>query len=774
MNIFKKLYDFNDLKNNFREIEESVKKEILDGLYIHVGRTLAALFFVEVILLYTLLPYVGNILYLWFVAISAVIFSRFYDTYSYYKDPHRHSLSFWHRKFVLKAWLTAFLFSVMILFVIPQLNEYYRLFLFTILLGITGGAVNSLSSDPRTALGYIIILLLPLSIEMMLLTEINSFVIGLLLIIYFLTLVSVILQASAQKKILEHKNREILRVESELYEKEEMLELFFDQAPIGIFTYNTEFVITDCNHAFLQLFGLKREELVGLNFDQLPDKVPIQVMEKALVDGTQVYVGPYTSIKGYHFWVEAKISPIFNREHHVVGGMVLLENKTKEHNALKELEYSAEHDSLTSLSNRRGFRNFMEQMISLPKHRTYYSVLFYLDLNQFKQINDSLGHSMGDKVLVAIGKRLSHMMTDARNITRLGGDEFIAVVPFIDEDLEKTKKEIEHHIKLIQDIFNDPFMIEGVRLHMKSSIGIVIIEPGFDNIEEIVRHADISMYQAKRHGQDFISYYNTKLDEERKKLFDLQHQLVTSLRDNELELYYQPIVRIEDDSLFAAETLIRWKHPENGLMGADEFMPIAIESGIVIDIGWWVLERVCRQIADWKKQGLWKLDYLSININSRQLLKNNFAEVFIQKLEHYGIKSSEIKIEITETSLIDDFELTQEVILTLQKYGIGCAIDDFGTGYSSLSYLKKLSFSILKIDREFMHEMENNSENIELINTMINIGKQFNYNVVIEGIETLSQKKIIKKIDNTLFYQGYLMSPPIAAGDFKKRFLEKS
>ena len=249
---------------------------------------------------------------------------------------------------------------------------------------------------------------------------------------------------------------------------------------------------------------------------------------------------------------------------------------------------------------------------------------------------------------------------------------------------------------------------------------------------------------------------------------------MTSLRDNELELYYQPIVRIEDDSLFAAEALIRWKHPENGLMGADEFMPIAIESGIVIDIGWWVLERVCRQIADWKEQGLWKLDYLSININSRQLLKNNFAEVFIQKLEHYGIKSSEIKIEITETSLIDDFELTQEVILTLQKYGIGCAIDDFGTGYSSLSYLKKLSFSILKIDREFMHEMENNSENIELINTMINIGKQFNYNVVIEGIETLSQKKIIKKIDNTLFYQGYLMSPPIAAGDFKKRFLEKS
>ncbi len=268
MDIFNGLFNFNNLRSKLNEMR-TVKKEILDGLFIYVSRTLTALFFVEIILLYTLLPYVGNILYLWFVSISLVTLSRFYDAYTYHRDPGKYSLAFWHRRFVLRAWLTAFLFSVMVLFVVPQLNDYYRLFVFTVLLGITGGAVNSLSSDPRTALGYIIILLLPLSIEMMLLTEIESFVIGLLLIIYFFTLVSVILQASAQKEILERKNREIIRVESELYEKKEMLELFFDQAPIGIFTYNTDFIITDCNRAFLQLFGLTREELVGLNLDQL-------------------------------------------------------------------------------------------------------------------------------------------------------------------------------------------------------------------------------------------------------------------------------------------------------------------------------------------------------------------------------------------------------------------------------------------------------------------------------------------------------------------------
>jgi diguanylate cyclase (GGDEF)-like protein/PAS domain S-box-containing protein len=771
MRLYSKLFDFDELKKHFNE-RKMVKDEVLEGLFVYLSRTLAALFIVEAILLYMLLPYIGNILYLWFLLIASVTISRLYDAYLFHRDPQRYTPFAWHKKFVIKAWLTAFLLSLMVIFVVPQLDPYYQLFVFTVLLGVTGGALNALSSDPRTALGYIMILLLPLSVEMMFLREITSFIIGLLLILYFFTLVSVILQASVQQEIMEKKNREILQVESKLYEKEEMLELFFDQAPIGIFMYNTSYIITDCNRAFLQLFGIERDKLLGLDLHQLPDQSPLESMKNALLHRrSQVYIGPYNSTRGYTFWVEAKISPIFDRKHHVVGGLVLLENKTKEHNALKELEYSALHDALTTLSNRRGFKRFMEHMMTEEEHHSHYSVLFYLDLNQFKQINDSLGHSMGDKVLVAIGRRLVNMMQDAKNITRLGGDEFIAVIPFLDTDLERAKEKIETYIEIIKKIFDDPFMIEGVRLHLKSSIGIVIIEPKFNNIEEIVRHADISMYQAKKHGLDFISYYNTKLDEERKKIFNLQHQLVTSLRDNELKIYFQPIVYIEDDSIYAAEALIRWEHPTNGLMGAESFIPIAVESGIVVDIGWWVIERVCQQIVKWKDEEVWKLQYISININAKQLLKNRFAEDFIHMLEKYGIQSSDIKIEITETSLIDNFKLTQEVILSLQEYGIGCAIDDFGIGYSSLSYLKKLSFSDLKIDREFMHALDETLENIELIHTMINIGKQFNYNVIIEGIEEPFQKNIIKEIDPTIYYQGYLMSPPIPEEEFKKRFL---
>jgi len=752
-----------------------VPKETVESLFLYTRHTLPALLVVEIILLYLLQPLLGSLLYVWFGLVFALTLSRLYDASLFQREPQRHTFGIWYRIFILKAWLVAFLFSLMVLIAIPQLDLYYQLFVFIILLGVTGGAVNALSSDLPSAIGYLIILLLPLSLMMILSMEIKSFILGLLLIIYFLTLVSVILQSARQQKILEKTNRRMTRVESKLYEKEEMLELFFDQAPIGIFTYSPEYIITDVNRAFLQLFDLKKHELLGTNLYELPDQSPLEAMKNALMHKTsQIYVGSYTSMKGYIFWVEAKISPIFDRHQYVVGGIVLLENKTKEHNALKELEYSAQHDLLTSLSNRRGFKKFMEHMIVDEQHATHYSVLFYLDLNHFKQINDSLGHSMGDKLLIAISKRLKHMMKEAKNIARPGGDEFIIVIPFVSRERYQAEKITKQYIQHIQKIFDDPFVMEGVRLHMKSSIGIVIVEPGFNNIEEIVRHADISMYQAKEDGHDFISYYNTALDEERKKVFTLQNQLVTALSDNELAIFFQPIVHISDDSIYAAEALIRWEHPQHGLMGAETFIPIAVESGMVIDIGWWVIEQICRQIVQWKEEGVWHLKYIAVNINAKQLLKNNFAKDFIGILEKYNIKSSDIKIEITETSLIENFKLTQEVILSLQEYGIGCAIDDFGTGYSSLSYLKKLSFSDLKIDREFMHELEENSENIKLIHTIINIGKQFNYNVIVEGIEEIYQKNMIKAIDATLYYQGYLISPPIPEKAFKRKFLRAS
>ena len=759
-------------KNLFRlRHHQVVEKKVLEELFFFERSTLITLILLETIFLYILMPLVGNSIAAWYGLIVTLTLWRLYDGYDFRKNPQRHSSIVWHKKLIVKVWLTALLLSALALFVVPQLDQYHQLFIFIMLLGISAGAVKTLSEDYRTAIGYLLILLLPTSVEMLLLMRTDTFILAFLLILYFFTQTSIILHAYQQSRDLEKKKEEISKVQEELFEKQRMLQLFFEQAPIGIFSYDKDLNVTNCNDSFLKLFNLQKEDIIGTNLAHSTDARSLKVIINSLTKGSQTYVGPYHSITNMEFWVEAKYSPITNKEGEVIGGMALVEDKTKEHIAQQELLHLVSHDSLTSLSNRRGFDEFMLQMINQKKHLTHISLLFYLDLNQFKYVNDSLGHSYGDKLLIAISKRLKKLLEPNCNLTRLGGDEFIFVVPFVSREKDEAKRKADDYVLKIQELFAKPFVVDGIHLHIKTSIGIVIIEPDSCNIEEIVRHADISMYQAKKEGQEFISFYNTKLDMERKKTFDLQHDLASALQKNQLELFFQPIVNIKDDSLRAAEALIRWQHPDKKMILPIDFIPLAIESGVIADIGWWVLDQVCCHIADWKKHGEWKMQYVSININAQQLLKKDFIPLFLEKLHEYDIAPKDIKIEITETSLIDNFEITQRVIKELQGYGIKCAIDDFGTGYSSLSYLKKLSFSVLKIDREFIRDMLSNEENVTLIRTIIEIGKQFDYSIVVEGIEEEEQKNAIKAIDDSLSYQGYLVSPPVSEEEFRNRFL---
>jgi EAL domain-containing protein (putative c-di-GMP-specific phosphodiesterase class I) len=278
------------------------------------------------------------------------------------------------------------------------------------------------------------------------------------------------------------------------------------------------------------------------------------------------------------------------------------------------------------------------------------------------------------------------------------------------------------------------------------------------------------MYQAKN-SNGHVAYYNEALDIKQKELFSLQHDLAYAVDKNEFDLFFQPIVTLKGDTLCTAEALIRWNHPTKGLLSPLEFIPLAIEAGILSQITWWVIDRVCQYIFDWKKDNIWNLEYVSINVNPQQLVEQNFAIEFLNKLEDMGLETKDIMIEITERSLIDNFDQTQEVINTLRSKGVRCAIDDFGIGYSSLSYLKRLSFNTLKIDREFIKDIVSNPSELQLVSTILDIGRQFNYNIVMEGIETQEQKDLLLDLDDNLKYQGYLFSRPLHPEIFSEKFL---
>ena len=764
----KKYLDMLSKLFHYKHIDESM----ISRLYELSQKSLIALMLFPLVLVYYLYPTLGISIVVWWGIFMAISFARLYLAYLKKHDLIKLKLLTWYKIFVFGAFSTATVFSLLGSTILFYLDEVQQLLVVTSLIGLSAGSMSSLFPDIRIVIGYTAIILIPIIVSLLLLGSDVHFILALLVTIYFITQITIIVNTYKQNRELEKRQEEIYKEQLKLLKKEEALDYFFDQAPIGIFSYDMDLTVTDTNQAFLDLFGLERGEMIGNNLNNLPDKRPLTILKKALHQA-ESYAGPYTSIKGYELWVEAQCFPVHNYYEDIVGGICLIDNKTKEHEALKEIKYLASHDPLTSLLNRRGLKEYVNDFMKKEEHSYLYSLIVYLDLNKFKHINDSLGHKAGDKLLIAVSERLKKSIKETCLLSRFGGDEFIVVSPFVADNMDDARRESTACIERIQKAFVEPFHIDTMKLSIKTSLGIVVIEPNSVNIDEIIRFADIAMYQAKKTTTDYISYYDTDLDAERKRIFTLQHGLLSAAEKNELKVYLQPLVTMHDDTLLAAESLLRWDHPTLGFLSPVEFIPIAIETGLISELTWWLIEEVCKYIHSLKQRALWNLNYISINVNAKQLLLKHFVEQFLDMLSKYELSTSDILVEITERSIIDNFEDTQEVINILHKEGIKCAIDDFGIGYSSLSYLKKLSFDTLKIDMEFIKDIEANSEDIALVRTILEIGKHFDYHIVVEGIEEEKQKELLLEIDKDLVYQGFLFSPPIPAEEFREKYLEK-
>ena len=742
---------------NFQNIDTVT----VDSFYQLSTISLAILLLLIVGTVFYFYPVLSSSIVVWGALAALLILYRLFDAYQYIDQPQKRTIQQWYVRFLILALATALLFGIFAFFFVPQMDTSSQLFAMIVLLGLVSGGIVAHLSDFRLALMYMSFILLPL-VTGLILDEKTNFHAALIIatiLFYFVQL----------GLIVKHSHHELKL--KEMQKKEPFFRNIFQEAPIGIFSYDKDLKIVDFNRKFCELCGNDADMIVGMEMKNLPDTRPVHIFKDCFTKGPQTYTGPYLSLNRKYFWVEATAFPYRNDKNKIIGGVGIIEDKTREHNALHELEYLVEHDVLTDLLNRRGFANFMNMLISKPNHEQYYSVLFYLDLNQFKTINDSLGHMIGDKVLLAVSKRLLYRLPSEFTVCRMGGDEFILILPYVSRDRDEIEREAKKFSKVLEGIFHDSFAIDDMLLYVKASIGIIIIEPGYRNIDEIIRHADITMYHAKK-SNNHISFYNASFDKNQKELFALQHDLAQAIQNQKLELFLQPIVRIADDTVCCAELLLRWEHPDRGLLLPDTFITLAEEAGLLSKITWWTIDVLCSYISEWKKSGIWNIEYISININAQQLIENDFATKFLKKLKAYRLDAKDIMIEITECSLVDNFENTQTVISHLRAEGVRCAIDDFGIGYSSLSYLKRLSFDILKIDKEFVKNIDTNLHEHTLMKTILDIGRQFDYNIVIEGIETQKQKEILKEIDSGLSYQGFLFDRPLQINAFVEKYLK--
>lgn len=435
----------------------------------------------------------------------------------------------------------------------------------------------------------------------------------------------------------------------------------------------------------------------------------------------------------------------------------------------EKFRHAAFHDALTDLPNRSLFIETLK--FTLEKHKqtpNYDFAVLFLNLNRFKTINDSLGHSNGDRLILNVAKKLSESVRDGDLVARFGGDEFGIILGNI--------QGIEQAVNLASAIRGrvfEPFSIAGKEVFSSISIGIAFGKRQYCEVEEVLRDADIAMYHAKKQGKG-IEIFNPTMHADALKLLQLETDLRYAIERKEMCAYFQPIIELDSLKLVGFESLIRWKHPEKGLIPPSEFIPVSEDTKLIIPITLWMLRHSCEQLVEWQNQSpLNKNLFLSVNLSGKHFTQTDLVSQVKKIVVETGIEPACLKLEITESAVMENAETVISMLKELKEIGVQLSIDDFGTGYSSLSYLHRFPIDTLKVDRSFVSTMEDGSENGEIVRTIIALAKTLGMNIVAEGIETVHQLHQLRVL-KCEYGQGYLFSIPIPAEDAKALLQDKT
>ncbi|WOD61567.1 EAL domain-containing protein [Niallia taxi] len=458
--------------------------------------------------------------------------------------------------------------------------------------------------------------------------------------------------------------------------------------------------------------------------------------------------------------VELSCMPIMYAGRHavLVVGRDITERK-KSDNLIKQLAY---HDTLTELPNRYSCMVHLHERLHSPAVDSLY--VLFLDLDQFKRINDTRGHSTGDIILKKVANTLSLSLKDEDFVARLGGDEFVIILE------NANLLEVKQKANTILEAFNQPLIIKTEEFFVTPSIGISNYPADGKDQETLIKNADAAMYLAKENGKNNYQFYSHALEESGARKMMLEMELRKAIKKQELSLYYQPQFNILTEEIFGVEALLRWNHPKFGFVSPAEFIPIAEETNLIVPIGDWVIKQAAQQMRAWNKQGINDIK-MSINISARQFHCSDFAEIIGEHVDKYGLNTKMIELEITESTL-QNMDLSLEILHKLKAYGFNISIDDFGKGYSSLSYLKYLPIDTIKIDKTFVDDITDPVHKGSLVKAIIDMGHNMNFSVIAEGIEQKEQLEFLKH-NHCVLGQGFYYSKPLPKEDIEKMLHEQ-
>jgi len=675
----------------------------------------------------------------------------------------------WHRFFLIGTYSIAAVWGSASFFLFPEHSLPHQIVFFMIITGMAAGGISSLCPSLPVVTGFLSLMLIPLIVKLILLGGEEALFKGFLVLLFWtITLIGAIkvsgnLRENIQLHLRSISREKILKVSEQRYRH------IFNNVPLGIFHFDAKGVIVDCNEEFVRIIGSSKKLLIGLKMlERLQDQEMLGAIKNSLTTGEGYYEGDYTSVTGNKTTpFRAFFKAIISSQKSIAGAVGIVEDFTEKKQAEQRIQHHASYDSLTGLPNRRLLLEHLNNEMARARRHGHYGALLFIDLDNFKTINDSLGHSIGDELLKVIGKRITECIRKEDTAARMGGDEFIVIITELDNSIGIAAHQVRGIAEKISLCLSAPCHIEGRDLQITLSIGVSLFPKADTEADDILKQADTAMYRAKDAGRNAIHFFLPKMQEAADERLHLYMEIRNALDEDQFALYYQPQVDISG-RLLGAEALLRWNHPERGTVLPGAFLGIAEETGLMHDIDQWVLQEACGQIKKWTDTG--KLDEshtISINISGKEIAIPDFVDVVINVFKKTGADPRYLGIELTEGSLVRTGKDVVEKITTLQQMGIKFSIDDFGTGYSSLSYLKSLPLNTIKIDRSFVSDIKDTSHDVVLVNTIIMMAHNLGLEVIAEGVETEPELHYLNARGCTV-YQGYYFSKPVSVTTFEK------
>lgn len=565
--------------------------------------------------------------------------------------------------------------------------------------------------------------------------------------------------------LLKLKQTEFKKVHEAMSEAELTYRILAEESLVGVYIIQDE-IIKYVNQKLAEMLNYSKDQLIGNNVMDLvspEDRALVKINTKKRLDGeSSSSYFEYRTLKKDQSIVFMEVhgaKTLYKGKPAIIGTVIDI---TARKNAEEMIKHLAYYDALTGLSNRYHFNNRLGKAISNTTTKCL-SIIFF-DLDRFKIINDSMGHGIGDRLLKEVSIRLKESIADSYlDFARIGGDEFILSL------VNKSQQEVAVVAERILECFSKPFQIEQYEIYSTPSIGISSYPCDGNDVETLVKKADLAMYQAKRQGKNNYKFYHAHQDKHTFEKFEIEMALRKAMEQNEFQLYYQPKLNLTTGKITGVEALIRWQHPEKGLISPGDFIPLAEETGLIIPIGEWVIRSACEQIKKWQEAGLPPL-VMSVNLSVRQLYQPNLVEVIQNVLNETGLAPDYLEIEITESMLMD-IQQGLKVLRKLKEIGVQISMDDFGTGYNSLNYLKEFPINKLKIDQSFVSNCTMDSSDATIVNTIIAMAHQLKLKVVAEGVELKDHLVFLQRnlCDEA---QGFLFSKPLPPEAFVQKFDE--